>query len=328
MKKKYTKKQICEAIAYWNKVLSESYSLEDLRGTSYDDFAGKKHAPSYERWEAAQLPDPEEDKHGRLASAEVHEIPGERDYLKKYEVHGTYPDSTLFILGPFSRKVCSEYISLHQLSKNARSFQLMKDQRFDRIKTIDAKPDDDDLPQVYDIVKLPQGFYLKLIRGSTKIGPFDNKQLARMYADEMDIELQKGIGNDKVDEVLHIMYPTWLFTYKMRGVECADIVVAENLQSAMKLFDLQWRVFDNTRPIKQRFNNAQELSRDLSLLRITDIDIEEVNDYNARDMVETAEDIGNPSEKPELMRFCRNPKFKYILGIDMKTGRSPVTIRW
>ena len=49
----YTKRQICEAIAYWSNVLNESYSLEDLRGTSYDDFAGKKHAPSYERWEAA-----------------------------------------------------------------------------------------------------------------------------------------------------------------------------------------------------------------------------------------------------------------------------------
>lgn len=324
----YTKRQICEAIAYWSNVLNESYSLEDLRGTSYDDFAGKKHAPSYERWEAAQLPDPEEDVHGKLASAEVREIPGSRDYLKKYEVHGIYPDGEMFILGPYSRKVCTEYISLHSLSKNARAFQRLKDQKFASIKTIDKKPSDDKLPQVYDIVKLPRGFYLKLLDGSTKIGPFDNKPLARMYAFEMDIELQKGSGNDKVDEVLHIKYPTWLFTYKMRDVECADIVVAEDMQSAMKLFDLQWHVFDNTRPIKQRFSNVQELSRDLSLLRITDIDIEEVNDYNASDMIETAEDIGNPSEKPELMRFCRNPKFKYILGIDMKTGRSPVTIRW
>ena len=60
----------------------------------------------------------------------------------------------------------------------------------------------------------------------------------------------------------------------MAGVLCMDIVVAEDINKAMKLFDFQWRVFDNTRPIKQTFNSINDLQRDLSLLRIKDIEIE------------------------------------------------------
>ena len=43
-------------------------------------------------------------------------------------------------------------------------------------------------------------------------------------------------------------------------------------------------------------------------------------------MFELANELGNPTKKPELMKYCRNPRFRYILGIDMKTGRSPVKL--
>ena len=114
----------------------------------------------------------------------------------------------------------------------------------------------------------------------------------------------------------------------MAGIDCMDIVVAETLEAAMKLFDLQWRIYDKSRPIRDRFNSIEELSRDLSPLRIKDIEIEELDGTNVDDYVELAEMTGNPSTIPQLKSRCRNPKFQYILGRDKKTGRSPVKIRW
>lgn len=129
MKKAYTKKQIVEAIAYWQKQLKsldEGFAaplgIEELRGRDFEEFEGRKDAPSYDRWFAAQLPDPDEGTHGTLPSAAVVQIPGSRDYLKDHQVYGIYPDGELFELGPYSSGVCREYISLHKLSKNSRSF--------------------------------------------------------------------------------------------------------------------------------------------------------------------------------------------------------------
>ena len=108
---------------------------------------------------------------------------------------------------------------------------------FKDIKTAGERPEDSKLPQVFTVVKLPSGFYLKLVSGSTKIGPFDNAHLARMYALVNHIQMQKGGHSDRAQKAIHINYPTWLFTYKLRGEDCADIVVAEDLPAAMKLFD-------------------------------------------------------------------------------------------
>lgn len=308
-----------------NEGFGPAFGLDDLRGHPYEEFKNLKNAPSYDRWYAAQLPDPEEDEHGMLPSAEVIQYPGARSYLKDHQVHGIYPDGEVFELGPYSAAICREYINLHKLSKNSRTFAKMAKDKFKNIKWIDV---DTDEPREYGIVKLPDGFYLKEVDGHGRIGPFDNKQLARMYAFVMDLELQKSKRGEHTEEVQHINYPTWVFTYKMRGEDCADIVVAENDKAAMKLFDFQWHIFDGTRPFKSVFNNIEELRRDLRPLRITDIEMLDVDDLNAEEMFELAEDLGNPSEKANLMKFCRNPRFKYILGRDVKTGRSPVTIRW
>ena len=59
--------------------------------------------------------------------------------------------------------------------------------------------------------------------------------------------------------------------YTMRTEDCVDIVCAENKESAMKLFDFQWRVFDNTRPVRSRFASEKDLEKDLFMLHIKDI---------------------------------------------------------
>ena len=47
-------------------------------------------------------------------------------------------------------------------------------------------------------------------------------------------------------------------------------------------------MFDNTRPVKQMFNNIGDLQRDLALLRIKDIEIEELDANNVDEYVELA----------------------------------------
>ena len=86
----------------------------------------------------------------------------------------------------------------------------------------------------------------------------------------------------------------------MAGVPCMDIVVAEDMQRAMKLFDYQWRMFDNTRPTRDKFNSIQDLQRDLALLRIKDIEIEELDADDIEEYEELAKATGNPSTIPEL----------------------------
>ncbi len=87
-------------------------------------------------------------------------------------------------------------------------------------------------------------------------------------------------------------------------------------------------MFDNTRPFKSSFSSKDALADALRMLRVSGLDITEVTNDNAEEMLSTAEETGNMSQKPSLMKFCRNPHFKYILGRDEKTGRSPVKIRW
>jgi len=57
-------------------------------------------------------------------------------------------------------------------------------------------------------------------------------------------------------------------------------------------------VFDNTRPVKQAFNTVDDLKRDLSLLRIKDIEIEELDSSNVDEYSEIAKVTGNPSTIP------------------------------
>ena len=107
----------------------------------------------------------------------------------------------------------------------------------------------------------------------------------------------------------------------MAGVPCMDIIVAEDLPRAMKQFDFQWRVFDNSRPTRDKFNTIQDLQRDLSLLRIKDIEIEQLTPDNVEEYEELANETGNPSTIPQLMSRCRNPKFKYFLGRENAKGK-------
>ena len=99
-----------------------------------------------------------------------------------------------------------------------------------------------------------------------------------------------------------------------------DIVVAEDMQRAMKLFDYQWRIFDNTRPTRDKFSSIQDLQRDLALLRIKDIEIEELDADDIEEYEELAKATGNPSTIPELQSRCRNPRFKYVLGRENAKG--------
>ena len=80
-------------------------------------------------------------------------------------------------------------------------------------------------------------------------------------------------------------------------------------------------MFDNSRPIKDKFNTVEDLQRDLSLLRIKDIEIEELNAENVEEYEELADATGNPSTIPQLMSRCRNPKFKYFLGRENAKGK-------
>ena len=58
-----------------------------------------------------------------------------------------------------------------------------------------------------------------------------------MYAIANGLTLLKGKANDKADVGERLEYPTFSFSYTMAGIPCMDIVVAEDLSKAMKLFD-------------------------------------------------------------------------------------------
>ena len=270
--------------------------------------------PAYERWEAAQFDAPDESAHGPLSGCTIDEDQYKRQYLKEYFIHGIYKDGTFFELGPMKRKVASEYINLHKLSVNSRAFQQMADDQFRGVKETGR------INGPLHIAKFKDGFYL--VDGTSfKCGPFSNKQLARMYAMTFGYEMEKGPKTDKTEEGYTLEYPTFSFSYTMAGVPCMDIVVAEDLQRAMKQFDFQWRVFDNSRPTRDKFNTIQDLQRDLSLLFIKNIEIEQLTPDNVEEYEELANETGNPSTIPQLMSRCRNPKFKYFLGRENAKGK-------
>lgn len=58
-----------------------------------------------------------------------------------------------------------------------------------------------------------------------------------MYALTHDLEMEKSSREDKAEEGYRLEYPTFAFSYKMAGVPCMDIVVAEDIGRAMKRFD-------------------------------------------------------------------------------------------
>lgn len=273
--------------------------------------------PEYERWEAAQLPAPEESEHGPLGGCTIDEDQYKRQYLKEFYIHGIYQDGEMFELGPMKRKVASEYLNMHELTVNKKAFQQMADNNFKGLKTIGNYNKNRPL----HIGKLKDGFWLIDAQSIFKVGPFSNKQLARMYALKNNLQMEKGAKEDKAEEGYRLEYPTFAFSYKMAGIPCMDIVVAEDLERAMKRFDTQWRMFDNSRSTRDRFRTLQDLQRDLSLLLIKDIEVEELTPDNVDEYVELAKITGNPSTIPELQHRCRNPKFRYILGNEGKTGR-------
>ena len=324
---KYTKTQIKKAIKHWQKILESqtllewgAAKLEDLRNVPY------QKSMDYDRWQAAQLMLPQEEKHGKLGACQIIGTEDDPNGRKEYYVKGYYADGTMLELGPLSRKVASNYISLHRLSVNSRELDRIASDsnggKYHGIRKIG------EIAGLLNIIKLSDGFWLKGDKSDGRIGPFSSKIVARNYGKGAGFEFQTIRHNDRVDKVTHITYPTFAFMYTMRNEDCVDIVCAENKESAMKLFDFQWRVFDNTRPVRSRFASEKDLEKDLFMLRIKDIQIVQLNDGNFSEYDEIAQDLGNPSTKPSLRKFCRNPKFRYILGRDENTGRSPVTIRW
>ena len=257
-----------------------------------------------------------------------------KDYLKDYFIHGIYADGTMFERGPMKKAVASEYLNLHGLGLNKKSYEQLKSTGFSSLTIVNCpapgsmlhlkKMDDGfyvmdanssdaewDGPYknlgeiigkgVFTVIKLDNGFYIKSVSGQTRIGPFTTKALARTFALAYDIGLEKGTrGDSETEPVAHITYPTFAFSYTMRGVPCMDIVVAETLQDAMKRFDLQWHVFDNSRPIKSKFSTLQDLVNSMRLLFIKDIEVEELNDDNLEEYLELADATGNPSTIPQL----------------------------
>ena len=294
----------------------------------FDRFAFEDYLKTLrDRWEAAQLPPPDIAQHGPIGACTIDDDKYQKStYLKQYFIHGWYKDRTMFEIGPMRRSVASQYMSLHKLSLNSTVFKDMKAHGFSGITEIGVNDPKDKIP--LEIVKLKDGYWLYSDEIKFKAGPFANKMRARMYAMSQRYTLAARQRKEDVNQETRIEYPTFAFSYNMMGVPCMDIVVAEDINRAMKLFDYQWHVFDNTRPIKQVFNNLDELRRSLALLRIKDIEIDVLDNDNVDDYMQMAKDLGNPSTIPQLKSKCRNPKFRYILGRDEHTGRSPVKIDW
>ena len=113
--------------------------------------------PEYERWEAAQLPPPDEQTHGALSGCTIDEDSfAKKQYLKEFFIHGIYKDGKMFELGPMKRKVAAEYLNLHSLTVNKRAFQQMADDNFSGIRTIG----DYNRNRPLHIAKLKDGFWL------------------------------------------------------------------------------------------------------------------------------------------------------------------------
>lgn len=301
------------------------WTYERLAGTKWEDVSKGKHPPTFAMWSAAQFDKPEIDEHGKIGVCNIIEDPGSRPYLKEYFVHGLYADGTTLNIGPMRREVASAYMQLHRLSANKKEWDRLKDTGFAEIQVIGG----DGPVGKCDIIKLSDGYWIKDTK-HFRIGPFASKNIARTWVfvngKDWGIELVKKSPSDREEKVDHLTYPVFFFEYRMRNIPCADIVCAETEELAYKRFDFQWHVFDNTRPTQTNFSSLQQLERSLKFLRITDIKVTRLNSLNVDAYVEEAEKIGNPSTKPELIKYCRNSRFRYILGRDSNTGRSPVKI--
>jgi len=143
-------------------------SYEYLSGKDWDEVvdaanerarrSGKPpRLPEYERWEAAQLPPPDEQTHGALSGCTIDEDSfAKKQYLKEFFIHGIYKDGEMFELGPMKRKVAAEYLNLHSLTVNKRAFQQMADDNFSGIRTIGDYNENRPL----HVAKLKDGFWL------------------------------------------------------------------------------------------------------------------------------------------------------------------------
>lgn len=172
-----------------------------------------KNKIDQDMWLAAQLPFPEEDKHGALGGCEV--IQGTTNapvkdymsndgYLKTYYIKGYYADGSILQVGPISkRKVAIFYIQLHNLSVKSKEWEKFKAQldSFEKqlakqIEIQNSAKDDgaevagfklakfDDGFAVVDVVKFGDGYYLRMVNSNKKLGPFPSQNIAHRYAIE------------------------------------------------------------------------------------------------------------------------------------------------
>lgn len=133
--KEYNRSHMNEDDKMLNEFEDRYSSYEYLSGKDWDEVvdAANERArrsgkppklPEYERWEAAQLPPPDEQTHGALSGCTIDEDSfAKKQYLKEFFIHGIYKDGEMFELGPMKRKVAAEYLNLHSLTVNKRAFQ-------------------------------------------------------------------------------------------------------------------------------------------------------------------------------------------------------------
>ena len=138
----------------WDEVKEEAERKARAKGETFSIH------PLREQWEAAQLPAPDEAAHGKLGGCTIDEDQYKRaQYLKQYFIHGIYADGEMLEVGPVSRAVASQYVSMHKLSVNAKAFQDMKDAGFKGVQDIG------DGSGEHIIIKMKDGFWLYALDG-------------------------------------------------------------------------------------------------------------------------------------------------------------------
>ena len=192
-------------------------------------------------WLAAQLPFPEEDKHGELGGCEivqgttnapVKDYMSNDGYLKTYYVKGYYADGTSLQVGPISnRKIAIFYIQLHNISVKTKEWEKFKsqldsfekqlakqieiqssssDDRNDTVKGFKLAKFDDGFA-VVDVVKFSDGYYLRMVNSNKKLGPFPSQNVAHKYALEHKYDAPgAAFGIEKKsDGKFHVIKLTW-----------------------------------------------------------------------------------------------------------------------